>query len=207
MKHLLTLLPVAALALSGCGDAAESAGTAHSHDGGAPHTHDVAQTAEEHGHAHTTISYLTMNGEFEMDPVKSSTRDDVRNPSRVRLATTEEAGSLTRMAFYAHDNADQLVADCGYQFVGSRPDPHYFPTESKSSIWDAFEQVEAYEGACGDYQAVISRSPHGDPVHMHLRYGSDIDGLLAMSNVPVDSSRFEPWWASYCAPGRTESCD
>ena len=206
MKHLLTLIPIAALVLVGCGD--PDAPTTHSHDGGAPHTHDVGQTAAEHGHTHAaTISYLNMNGEFEMDPVKASTRDDVRNPSRVRLATTEDAGSLTRMAFYAHDNSDQLVADCGYQFAGSRPDPHYFPAESKSSIWDTFEQVEAYEGACDDYSAVISRSPHGDPVHMHLRYGSDVDDLLAMSTVPVDSSRFEPWWSSYCAPGRTESCD
>jgi hypothetical protein len=205
MKHLL-LLPAALLVLAGCGE--PEASTTHSHDGGVPHTHDVAQTAAEHGHTHAaTVSYLTMNGEFEMDPVKASTRNDARNPSRVRLATSEEAGSVTRMAFYAHDDADRMVADCGYQFVGSRPDPHYFPAQSKSSIWDAFEQVEAYEGACDDYQAVISRSPHGDPVHMHLRYGADVDELLAMSLVPVDSARFEPWWASYCAPGRTESCD
>lgn len=205
MNRFLSLLLLAALA--GCADAGDPAGAlTHSHDGGPAHTHDVS--ADAHGHTHAaTISYLNMNGEFEMDPVKRSTRDDPRNPSRVRLATTEEAGTLTRMAFYAHEDPDRLVADCGYQFAGSRPDPHYFPVQSKTSIWDTFELVEAYQGACDDYSAVISRSPHGDPAHMHLRYGTDVDALLAMSLAPVDSSRFEPWWSSYCAPGRTSSCD
>ncbi len=148
-----------------------------------------------------------MTGDFEMDPTDAATRNDPRNPSRVRLATTDEDGTASRFAFYAHDDPDRLVADCGYQYVGSRPDPHYFPAESKTSIWDVFEQTEAYAGDCAAYTAVAARAPHGETVHMHLRYGTDADALLAMSTVPADSSAFEPWWSVYCAPGRTTTCN
>ena len=203
---LLALL--VALPLAGC---EQDAGD-HVH-GPDTHTHDGATAAADHGppgHTHAdapAFAYLGMNGDFEMDPVQTATRDDPRNPSRIRLATTDEAGSTTRMAFYAHDDPDRLVADCGYQYVGSRPDPHYFPAESKTSIWDVFERTEAFEGDCDAYAAVISRSPHGSPGHMHLRYGTDADALLAMSNAPVDSSRFEPWWPLFCEAGATETCE
>ena len=201
----LLALALAGLPLAGCQDSVAS--TDHEH-GPDTHTHDGATAAAGHthegGHAFT---YLGMNGEFEMDPEQAATRDDPRNLSRIRLATTEEAGTGTRMAFYAHDDPDRLVADCGYQYAGSEPDPHYFPGESKTSIWDVFEQTEAYEGDCGAYTAVVSRSPHGSPAHMHLRYGTDADDLLAMSLAPVDSSRFEPWWALYCEAGVTETCE
>ena len=153
------------------------------------------------------FTYLSMDGEFEMDPVHRPTRADPRNPSRLRLSTTADAGTATRMAFYAHDDPNRLVADCGYQFAGSRPDPHYFPAESKTSIWDVFTQTTAYGGACDAYTVVVARSPHGDPVHMHLRYGTNADALLAMSTAPVDSAAFTPWWPVYCAPGRTTTCD
>lgn len=203
----LLALAVAVLPLAGC--QASDADAPHTHADGTPaHTHDGAAAGPGHTHAdEPRFTYLTMNGEFEMDPVLAATRDDPRNPSRLRLATSDEDGTATRMAFYAHDDPNRLVADCGYQFVGSRPDPHYFPAESKTSIWDVFEQTEAFEGACADYTAVVSRSPHGDPVHMHLRYGTDAEALLAMSDAPADSSAFNPWWAVYCAPGRTETCD
>lgn len=205
MSRLTFPLALCLLAFAGCqtpdGDHGHADGTAdHTHDGpDAGHTH-------EGGAAHA-FSYLGMDGEFEMDPVTASTQDDPRNPSRIRLATSEEAGSKTRMAFYAHDDESRLVADCGYQYVGSFPDPHYFPAESKSSIWDAFERTDSYDGDCDSYAAVISRSPHGEPAHLHLRYGGDVQELLAMSTAPVDSARFEPWWALYCEPGRTTTCD
>ncbi len=205
---IFALLLTLGLVGAGCQSAADD----HAH-GPDTHTHDTGAAAADHGgpgHTHAdgpAFTYLKMDGDFEMDPELAATRDDPRNPSRIRLATSSEAGSGTRMAFYAHDDPDQLVADCGYQFVGSRPDPHYFPAESKTSIWDVFERTEAYDGACEDYAAVISRSPHGDPAHMHLRYGTDADELLAMSDAPVDSAAFDPWWPVFCEAGVTESCD
>ena len=205
MTLRLSLLAALALVATGCGDATAGPDDDHAH-GPDTHTHDGAMADAEHSHA-ALFTYLGMNGEFEMDPEQAATRDDPRNPSRIRLATTEEAGTGTRMAFYAHDDPDQLVADCGYQYAGSQPDPYYFPDESKTSIWDVFEQTETYEGDCGAYTAVISRSPHGDPAHMHLRYGTDADDLLAMSTAAVDSSAYEPWWPLYCEAGVTETCE
>lgn len=207
MTLRLSLLAAVALIATGCGDAAAGPDDDHVH-GPDTHTHEGATASHTHegGYTHA-FTYLGMNGEFEMDPEQAATRNDPRNPSRIRLATTEEAGTGTRMAFYAHDNPDQLVADCGYQYAGSQPDPYYFPDESKTSIWDVFEQTETYEGDCAAYTSVISRSPHGSPAHMHLRYGTDTDELLAMSTVAVDSSRFEPWWPLYCEEGVTETCE
>ena len=199
-------LPLAAsLVLLGCGtDAPTGGSTTHSHDG-STHTHQTGGAAAEA--EVPRFAYLGMNGTFEMDPVQAATRNDARNPSRIRLVTTDEKNSTSRMAFYDHADSQKLVADCAYQYTGSQPDPHYFP-EFKTSIWDVFTLVESYEGACDDYQTVISRSPHGDPGHMHLRYGAeDAQTLLAMSNAPVDSTRYEPWWPLFCEEGTTESCE
>ena len=204
MNRFSSLLLLAALfPLAACGSDTE-----HVHGPGG-HTHDDPAAAEHthEGGAHHAFAYLGMDGEYEMDPQQAATREDPRNPSRIRLVTTDEAGTPTRIAFYAHSDPDRLVADCAYQYAGSRPDPHYFPAESKTSIWDVFEQTEAYEGDCAGYTSVISRSPHGSPGHMHLRYGTDTEALLAMSTAPVDSAAFDPWWPLFCEAGATETCE
>ena len=201
----ILLLAAVLLPLAGCETDADD----HVHGPGG-HTHDDPAAAAGHTHtegAHHAFAYLGMNGEYEMDPEQAATRDDPRNPSRIRLVTSDEAGTPTRMAFYDHADPDRLVADCAYQYAGSRPDPHYFPAESKTSIWDVFEQTDTYEGDCAGYASVISRSPHGNPGHMHLRYGTDTEELLAMSTVPVDSAAFEPWWALFCEAGATTTCE
>lgn len=182
----------------------------HSHDHPHDHTHDHSHGGDGHTHAtpdgHPAFTYLAMNGEFKMNPNDSLTQNDPRNPSRLVLQTTNEAGSVSRMAFYAHDDMNKKLAECGYEFIGSRPDPHYYPAESKTSIWDVFKKVADYEGDCMNYQFVLSRSPHGDPIHMHLRYGNNVDSLLALSNAPEDNA-FNPWWSTYCDIDRTTSCD
>ena len=187
-----------------------SCGHEHEH-GPDTHTHGPDERGDGHSHYTSTtknpaFTYLAMNGEFHLNPCDSMSQNDPRNPGRLQLTTDEEAGSLTKMAFYAHDDMDQKMAECGYEFVGSRPDPHYFPDQSKTSIWDVFKKVEDYSGDCMPYNYVISRSPHGDPIHMHLRYGEDVEALLAMSNDAEDSN-FNPWWATYCDIDRTTACD
>ncbi|MEM9887065.1 MAG: hypothetical protein AAF849_14315 [Bacteroidota bacterium] len=180
----------------------------HSHDDG--HSHSHGHGGDGHTHASTgdrpAFTYLGMNGEFKMNPGDSMTQNDPRNPSRLDLTTTDKAGSLTRIAFYDHADMNKQLADCGYQFMGSRPDPHYFPDASKTSIWDVFKRTEEYAGDCAKYEYVISRSPHGDPIHMHFRYGNDVEELLAMSNDEADN-QFNPWWATYCALDQENPCD
>ncbi|TXB60543.1 hypothetical protein [Phaeodactylibacter luteus] len=193
-----------------------SSANGHSHEHGPDtHTHEQGGHSHSHGgdgHSHPTpdgrpaYTYLAMNGDFQMNPNDSLTQNDPRNPSRLVLETSEEAGSLTRMAFYSHNDMEQKLAECGYEFIGSRPDPYYYPQKSKTSIWDVFRKVEDFEGDCASYQYVISRSPHGDPVHMHLRYGDDVEALLALSQAEGDQ-QFNPWWATYCDIDRTTSCD
>ncbi|MCI5082479.1 MAG: hypothetical protein MRY78_12340 [Saprospiraceae bacterium] len=178
----------------------------HSHGSGEGHSHSHGSGGHTHTHSGPAYTYLAMNGEFQMNPNDSLTQNDPRNPSRLVLKTSEEKGTMTRMAFYAHDDMQKKLAECGYQFVGSRPDPFYYPEKSKTSIWDVFEKVEDYEGDCAAYKYVISRSPHGEPIHMHLRYGNDIDELLALSNAPEDNA-FNPWWSTYCDIERTTLCD
>ncbi len=141
-------------------------------------------------------AYLEMNGTFEMDPKDSLTVNDSRNPSKIILSTTDKPGTLTKMTFFHHDDKTKKWAECGYQYIGSRPDPFYFPNTSKTSIWDIFEKVEDYSGKCEEFKYVISRSPHDSPLHMHLRYGDNVEDLLNMSKNPKDD-KFNPWWAEY----------
>ena len=51
---------------------------------------------------------------------------------------------------------------------------------------------------------------HGDPIHMHLRYGdarSSFASLLAISEEgPEDKTKLDPWWSVYCAEGKS-ACD
>lgn len=180
----------------------------HDHDG---HTHGADERGDGHSHYENqedrpAFSYLTMDGEFHLNPGDSLSQNDPRNPSRLILQTSNEKGTLTRMTFFEHNDLNVKLAECGYQYIGSKPDPHYYPEQSKTSVWDIFEKVEEYSGNCMNYKYVISRSPHGDPVHMHLRYGQDVEALLAMSNDEEDD-RFNPWWATYCDINRTTSCD
>ncbi|MEM1321276.1 MAG: hypothetical protein AAGG75_13555 [Bacteroidota bacterium] len=193
----------------------EEASHSHSHDSkDASHSHSHAPGERGDGHSHYNdnkaerppFTYLTMNGEFHLNPGDSMSQNDPRNPGRLILETSDEKGSVTKMTFFDHTDIEKKLAECGYQFIGSRPDPHYYPEQSKTSIWDVFEKVEDFSGDCSNYKYVLSRSPHGDPIHMHLRYGNDIEGVLAMSN-DAEDDQFNPWWATYCDIDRTTACD
>lgn len=142
------------------------------------------------------FTYLTMNGEFKMDPKNETTVKDERNPSRIILSTSEEKGTATKITFFDHNDDKKVIAECSYQFIGSRPDPFYFPEESKTSIWDVFEKIEDHSGDCSKFKFVVSRSPHDEPLHMHLRYGDNVEDLLNMSKDAKDD-KFNPWWPEY----------
>ena len=202
-NHLFQCL-VCAITLALC------IGCGHEHG---PHTHTHGPSERGDGHSHyrsdgdrPPFTYLAMNGEFHLNPGDSMSQNDPRNPGRLILKTSAEKGSLTRMTFFDHSDLQKQLAACGYHFIGSRPDPHYYPERSKTSIWDVFEQVEEFSGDCIKYKYVLSRSPHGDPIHMHLRYGNNVDSILELSNAPYDSE-YNPWWATYCDIERTRACD
>lgn len=162
-------------------------------------------TAQNYGEQKEEIKhrfpYLTMNGEFKMDAKNAETINDKRNPSRIILSTSEEKGTNTEMTFFDHNDREKVVARCAYQYIGSRPDPHYFPNASKTSIWDIFEKVGNYEGDCEKFKYVISRSPHDTPLHMHLRYGKNVEKLLKMSHDKKDN-QYNPWWPEYIGADR-----
>lgn len=213
----MKILPLLSVVLStiiiaSCGHEHGPGTHTHGPDGAeVPHTHGPDDRGDGHSHYDANadrpaFTYLAMNGEFHLNPGDSMSQNDVRNPGRLKLTTSEDKGSMTRMAIYDHSDVNKQLAECGYEFIGSRPDPHYYPAESKTSIWDVFKKVDDFSGDCSKYQYVISRSPHGDPIHMHLRYGEDVEKLLAMSNDEPDAN-FNPWWATYCDIARTTACD
>lgn len=182
------------------------------HDHG-HHSHGHTSDTVGDGHSHynnpshqPAFTYLMMNGEFHLNPGDSLSQNDPRNPGRLILETSDKKGSLTKMTFFDHNDLDKKIAECGYQYIGSRPDPHYYPKESKTSIWDIFEKVEDYYGDGTKYKYVLSRSPHGDSIHMHLRYGDNVEQILQMSN-DAEDDQFNPWWATYCDIERTTACD
>lgn len=213
VKYLL-LSSICLLSLALCISCGHEHGPdTHTHDSdGTTHTHAPGERGDGHSHYDDNsadrppFTYLTMNGEFHLNPGDSMSQNDPRNPGRLILATSDEKGSLTRMTFFDHSDLQKKLAECGYHFIGSRPDPHYYPEQSKTSIWDVFEKVEDFSGDCANYKYVLSRSPHGDPIHMHLRYGDDVERILAMSD-DAEDNQFNPWWATYCDINRTTACD
>ncbi len=209
-KIIFTLSLCALLCGYGCHSHEHGEGHSHDHSHGTDgHTHAPGERGDGHSHyekSGSPFTYLSMNGEFHLNPGDSMSQNDPRNPGRLLLATSKEKGTSTRMTFFGHSDTEKMLAECGYEFIGSRPDPHYYPAESKTSIWDVFMKKEDYAGDCSPYMYVLSRSPHGDPIHMHLRYGDDVEKILAMSNDAEDGN-FNPWWATYCDIERTTSCD
>ena len=148
------------------------------------------------------VPYLGVDGVFTIDPEEISATDP-RNPKRIVFRTMEF------FSFYA-DSAGTipLAEECQYVYKGAAGDPFYYPTLAKTSIWDLFELASG-DAACTKFYYVTIRAPHGDPVHMHLRYGdaqSSFRRLLEMSDGPEDKTQMDPWWSVYCAEG-VSGCD
>lgn len=101
-----------------------------------------------------------------------------------------------------------LAERCQYVYKGAVGDPFYYPKQSKTSIWDLFELASGDE-ASNNFSYVILRSPHGDPVHMHMRYGNaefSFRQLLDLSDAPEVKDNINPRWSVYCAAGES-GCD
>jgi hypothetical protein len=149
------------------------------------------------------IPYLGIDGIFNIDTAEISASDP-RNPRRIVFKKMEF------FSFYEDSSGQRPIAqNCRYVYKGAAGDPYYYPKQSKTSIWDLFELVSG-EQACNKFYYVTLRSPHGEPVHMHLRYGdnnSSFKSLLQVSNLgPENKNSINPWWSVYCAEG-VSGCD
>jgi hypothetical protein len=135
------------------------------------------------------VPYFGVDGIFTMDTSVPGTVHDPRNPARIVFEQME------RFSFYRDMDGQLPIAEnCEYTYQGAAPDPFYYP-EFQTSVWDLFELAPGNE-ACSAFQYVILRAPHGDPIHMHFRYGdgnSSFESLLS-------------WWSVYCAEG-VSACD
>jgi hypothetical protein len=147
------------------------------------------------------VPYLGVNGAFTID-TKTITAFDPRNPKRVVFKEMEY------FSFYADlRGTTPLAKNCRYVYKGAAGDPYYY-SEFKTSVWDLFELTSGEED-CNKFYYVILRSPHGNPVHAHMRYGnakSSFRKLLNLSNGPENPSSLDPWWSVYCKAG-VSGCD
>lgn len=148
------------------------------------------------------VQYLGVNGTFTID-TKEVSASDPRNPKRVVFQQMEF------FSFYKDlDGNTPIAKNCRYTYKGAAGDPFYYPDKSKTSIWDLFELVSG-DAACNNFYYVTLRSPHGNPIHMHMRYGnakSSFNALLKLSNAPESKTNINPWWSVYCNEG-VSGCD
>jgi hypothetical protein len=146
--------------------------------------------------------YLGVDGEFTID-TQTITASDPRNPGKVVFKEMEY------FSFYRDLAGTMPIAEnCRYIYRGAAGDPYYFPTQFKTSIWDLFELASGGD-TCKSFSYVILRSPHGNPIHFHMRYGaadSSFRKLLNLSDGPENPGALDPWWSVYCTAG-TSGCD
>lgn len=144
-----------------------------------------------------SFPYEVANGERIPDPTSETTAADPRNPSRILLTTTADAGTDSRFVFYRHNAPNEIWADCDFQVRYTMPDPSAFPGD-KLALWDAFELTGTNSGACASFERVVMFWTDEGRV-MHLRYGTEpFEGLLSQSLASDGSD----WWSRYCEPGR-----
>jgi hypothetical protein len=146
------------------------------------------------------VPHLGVHGTFTLDTSLAESLHDPRNPGRLVFEEME------RFSFYRDlEGTVPIAENCQYVYAGAAPDPFYYP-EFQRSIWDLFE-LASDDVACQGFNYVALRAPHGDPIHMHFRYGdatSSFEELLSFST--AEALSFNPWWSTYCAEGVT-ACD
>lgn len=150
------------------------------------------------------VPYLGLDGAFVLAGDETST-EDPRNPGRIVFDKMEF------FSFYRDIEGQEPIAEgCHYLYRGAAGDPFYYPERFLGSIWDMFELRNTDKEECLPFKYVITRSPHGDPPHLHLRHGGDdstFAQLLEISTLEEDPKSFNPWWSTYCdASAKPEDC-
>ncbi|AFY30708.1 hypothetical protein [Calothrix sp. PCC 7507] len=147
------------------------------------------------------VPFLGLDGTFLINQDHKASVNDPRNPKRLEISKME------KFSFYADDEGKQAIAkNCTYIYMGAAKDPKFYAL-FKSAIWDQFElaKEEKADPGCDRFKHITVVVPHGDPAHMHFRYGdqkSDFTTILNMSNTPEDKKTFSPWFATYCNNGK-----
>lgn len=158
----------------------------------------------EPGEEMAALPYLANHGTFLLDDHDETSFSDDRNPLLIIADTDETPNSEAIFYFFfsldpSHPDYERNAEDCRYQYVGSRPDPFYFP-RSKGSVWDLFALAPEQPEACEHYAHLAIRSPHGDypDMHMHFRYGDSHTSFSdILSKKFSDPESPYAWWSSY----------
>lgn len=173
-----------------------------------PFTASLQAQAQDHDHAHgeemAALPYLANHGTFLLDDHDEISFDDARNPLLIIADTDESPNSEAIFYFFfsldpSHPDYERNAEDCRYQYVGSRPDPFYYP-RSKGSVWDLFELTHVQSEECEQYTYLAVRSPHGayPDIHMHFRYGDKHTNFSEIvSKKFSDPESPYAWWSSY----------
>ena len=147
------------------------------------------------------VPFLGLDGTFLINQDHQASINDPRNPKRLVI------NKMEKFSFYADNEGTQAIAkNCTYIYMGAAKDPKFYAL-FKSAIWDQFELAkdEKADPACDRFKYITVVVPHGDPAHMHFRYGdtkSDLTTLLNISKEEEDKKTFSPWFATYCNNGR-----
>jgi hypothetical protein len=147
------------------------------------------------------VPYLGFNGTFLLNADQPGSVNDPRNPKRIGISKMEQ------ITFYKDGEGKGTIArNCEYVYMGATGDPKYY-VEFKAT-WEMFELVqgEKQDPACKKFQYLVLTAPHGNPSHMHVRYGdarSSFANLLKMSQEAENVAKFDPWFATYCGGGKT----
>ncbi len=148
------------------------------------------------------VPYLGYDGMFILNADQEGSLKDPRNPKRIGMSKMET------VTFYKNATGQEAIArNCEYTYMGAAGDPKYYK-EFKAS-WDLFELVadEKQDSNCKQFRYLTVTAPHGEPAHMHVRYGgeqSSFEVLLKMSGEKKDEAKFSPWFATYCAGGKSK---
>lgn len=142
------------------------------------------------------VPYLGLNGTFYLN------QDDKKNYSDPRSPKLVAASKMEKFSYYKDAAGKSAIArNCSYAYLGAAKDPKYY-AEYKSAVWDLFEleESEKQDVNCKKFKYVAIAPPHGNPAHMHLRYGDEKSSLQAVLNI---SNEQEAWTPTYCGSGKT----
>lgn len=148
------------------------------------------------------VPYLGYNGTFILNADQESSVKDPRNPKRLGISKME------KITFYKNATGKSVIArNCEYIYIGAAGDPKYY--KEFKAAWDLFELAkdEKQDPNCKRFQYLTLTAPHGEPIHMHVRYGgeqSSFEALLKMSGETEDAAKFSPWFATYCGGGKSK---
>jgi hypothetical protein len=142
------------------------------------------------------VPYLGLDGTFYLNQGDKEGYADARRPKRVVVT------KMQKFSFYSDAAGKHPIAqNCVYTYLGTAKDPKFY-AEFKGAVWDLFE-LEAddkLDPKCQKFKHLTIVPPHGEPTHMHIRYGDEKNNATKLLNM---SQAEKPWFPTYCGIGKT----